>query len=478
MSRLNRRHFVGSLALAGLGSEVQAAAEPAATAPPPKDVTRTLARYLVSAKPADLPEAVRREARRTLFNWLGCAIGGRTEAVEKGVAAMAPFAGAKQATVVGRKERLDVLTAAMLNGISSHIFDFDDTHLRTIIHPAGPVAAAILALAEYHPVSGRDFIHALTLGIETECRIGNAVYPQHYDIGWHITGSVGMFGAAAAAGKILGLTEQQMVWALGIAAVQPTGLREMFGTMTKSFHPGRAAHNGLTAAMLASRNFISSEQSLEAKYGFTNVASTACNYQEVVGNLGKTYEVSLNTYKPFACGIVVHPSLDGAIRLRNQYKLTADQIERVELKVHRLVFELTGKKEPRTGLEGKFSVYHSVAVALIEGVAGEQQFSDRTVRDPQVIALRNRVTATLDSSVAEDQAHIAVVLKDRRRLEMFIEHAVGSVKNPMSDADLEKKFRGLAQGVLPAAQTRKLIDLLWKIEDLPNAGEVARAAGA
>ena len=140
--------------------------------------------------------------------------------------------------MLGRKEKLDVLHASLMNGISSHIFDYDDTHLRTIIHPAGPVASAILALAEYQPVSGRDFLNALVLGVEAECRIGNAVWPKHYDIGWHITGTAGVFGAAAAVGKLLGLNEQQMVWALGLAATQPVGLREMFGTMTKSFSSG------------------------------------------------------------------------------------------------------------------------------------------------------------------------------------------------------------------------------------------------
>jgi len=488
MPEWNRRNFVGALTVAGLAAGADAASNdaadaadevPAASVTSAKDVTRTLARYVVNAQPGDAPEAVRKEARRTLLNWLGCAVGGsRHETVDHAVAAMAPFAGPKQATVVGRKERLDVLTAAMLNGISSHIFDFDDTHLRTIIHPAGPVASAILALAEYHPVSGREFLNALILGVEAECRIGNAVYPAHYDTGWHITGTVGVFGAAAAAGKLLGLTEQQMLWALGIAAVQPVGLREMFGTMTKSFHPGRAAHNGLTAALLASRNFTSSEQGIEARYGWANVLSTARNYREITENLGKTYEVSINTYKPFACGIVVHPSIDGAIRLRNQNKLTPEQIERVDLKVHRLVFELTGNKEPQNGLGGKFSVYHAVAAALVEGAAGEQQFSDRTVRDATVVALRKRVTATLDPSVAEDQAHVAITLKDGKKLDMFVEHAVGSVTNPMSDKDLENKFQGLAQGVLSASQTKRLIDLLWRVEDLGSAADIAKAAAA
>ena len=212
-------------------------------------VTRRLARFIVSSSFEDLPEAVRHEARRTLLNWAGCAIGGAGhQTVDKAVAALAPCFGPAQATLLGRRERADILHAALLNGISSHVLDFDDTHAQTTIHPAAPVVPAILALADYQQVSGRDFIEALVVGVEAECRIGNAAVPAHYDSGWHITGTAGVFGSAAAAGKLLGLNEQQMCWALGLAAAQPVGLIEMFGSMAKSFHPGRAAQNGLTAA--------------------------------------------------------------------------------------------------------------------------------------------------------------------------------------------------------------------------------------
>ena len=225
MSEVDRRGFIGALTVAGLNAQTV----PSGSAPA-KDITRTLARWLVAAQPGDLPQNVRKEATRTLLNWVGCAVGGsRHETVDIAISALAPFAGPGQATVLGRKERLDVLHAALTNGISSHIFDFDDTHLKTIIHPAGPVASALLALAEYRPISGRDFLHAMTLGIEVECRIGNAVYPAHYDAGWHITGTTGVFGAAAAVGKVLGLTEQQMLWALGLAAVQPVALPARVG---------------------------------------------------------------------------------------------------------------------------------------------------------------------------------------------------------------------------------------------------------
>ena len=477
--KLDRRKFLTTSALTGTAAFASPQAPAPARPAPPPEATKILAHFIVNGKPGDIPPAVRKEAARTLLNWVGCTIGGsQDEAVTNGLAALTPFFGPAQASLLGRKERPDIFHAALFNGIASHVLDFDDTHLRTIIHPAGPVCSAILALAEYQPVSGSDFVAALAYGIETECRIGNSVYPAHYDTGWHITGTTGVFGAAAAAGRLLHLNEQQMRWALGLAAVQPVGLREMFGSMTKSFHPGRAAQNGLTAALLAARGFNSSEQGLEAKSGWANVVSTQRNYAEITERLGQSWELSLNTYKPFACGIVIHPTIDACIQLRNQHNLKAADIDKVELRVHPLVLELTGKKTPQAGLEGKFSVYHAAAAALVEGACGVRQFSDRAVKDPVIVLVRDRVSTTIDPAIKEDQVRVAITLKDGRRLEKYIDQAVGSVKNPMSDKDLESKFSGLAEGILPADQVRKVMDLCWKVEALPAVSVLAQAARA
>jgi 2-methylcitrate dehydratase PrpD len=441
------------------------------------EVTRTLAKFVVEHRYADIPEKVRHEAARAFLNWVGCAVGAcRHETVERALAALSEFSGPREATVLGRHDKLDILLAALMNGITSHTFDFDDTHLKSVIHPSGPVASAILALAERTPVRGGDFLHAFILGVEVECRIGNAVYPPHYDVGWHITGTAGVFGAAAAAGRLLGLSEQQMVWALGIAATQSSGLREMFGTMCKPFHPGNAAKNGLLAGLLAQRDFTSSAQGIEAKRGFANVLSTRFKPEEITERLGETWEIALNTYKPFACGIVEHPAIDGCIQLRKNYNLKAEDIERIELRVHPLVLELTGRKAPQAGLEGKFSVYHSCAVAIIHGAAGESQYSDEAVRDPRAVALRERVSAAVEPGLHEDQVRVTIKLKNGQTLEKLIEHAVGSLGRPMSDGDLEAKFHELAEGVLPRLETENLIRLCWDIAKLKDAGEVARAS--
>jgi 2-methylcitrate dehydratase PrpD len=437
--------------------------------------TAVLARFVAQSTFESLPPGVVHEAKRAVLNWAGCAIGASRHAtVESALAALGPFVGAPQASVLGRGERLDILHAALMNGITSHTFDFDDTHLKTVIHPAGPVASAILALAEYMPVDGKRFLHAFTLGVEVECRIGNAVYPSHYDVGWHITGTTGVFGAAAAAGKLLGLSEQQLVFALGIAATQAAGLREMFGSMCKPLHPGMAAKNGLYSALLAQSGFTSSPVGIEGKRGFANVLATARNYDEITEKLGETWELSLNTYKPFACGIVEHPIIDGCIQLRNEHQLTAGAITKIELAVHPLVLELTGKTNPQVGLEGKFSVYHCASCAIIYGDGGEAQFSDARVKEPTVIALRDKVVATVDPSIHEDACRIRVTLVDGTVLDKHVEHAIGSLARPMSDADLEAKFRGLVEPILAKAKTDALIAQCWKIDAMAAAGDLAK----
>lgn len=439
--------------------------------------TQALVDYVVNANPADLPPGVRQEATRTFLNWVGCAVGGsHHETLDIAIAALSPFAGAATASVLGRVERTDPLHAALFNGISSHVFDFDDTHLRTVIHPAGPVASALLAYAEHRSVSGEDFMNALVLGVEVECRIGNAVYPAHYDIGWHITGTTGVFGAAAAVGKLLGLNAQRMSWAFGLAATQPVGLREMFGTMTKSFHPGRAAQNGFTAALLASQGYTSSEQAIEAKRGWANVLSTSHSFAEITENLGESFEILANSYKPFACGIVIHPAIDGCVQLRNERHLDPTRIRSVMLHVHHLVLELTGKTAPQTGLEGKFSVYHAAAIALLSGAGGEKQFSDGAVADPQVIALRNRIKAVVDPDIKPDEVRIIVTLEDGQKIECHVPHAIGSIARPMSDADLEAKFHGLSDEILGVQETQKLLEACWSLAETKHVSAIAEAA--
>jgi 2-methylcitrate dehydratase PrpD len=438
--------------------------------------TRTLAAFLTASRYEDIPQAIRHEASRALINWLGCAIGSaRHETVERMLAALAPFSAPPQASVLGRTERLDVLHAALVNGVSSHVLDFDDTHARAI-HPSAPVLPALLAYAEWQRTAGADLVHAFVLGVEAEERIGLSVFPEHYAVGWHITGTAGVFGAAAAIGRLLNLDEQRMRWALGIAATQSAGLREMFGSMCKSFHPGRAAQNGMTAALLAASGFTSSEQAIEAPRGFAHVLSTKFDPDVITTGLGERYELAFNTYKPFACGLVVHAVIDGCIQLAEEYGITATDVAYIALRVNPIVLELTGKREPRSGLEGKFSVYHAAAAAIIHRTAGEPQFSDACVLAPEAVALRARVRTQTDPSIRRTEAHVTVTLHDGTVLHRHVEHARGTLECPLSDAEIEAKFRDLVAGVLPDEQAARLIDLCWRVCELEDAGEIARCA--
>ncbi|MCJ2012532.1 MmgE/PrpD family protein [Methylobacterium sp. J-076] len=479
---MNRRSLIGAAGLAlsvpalPVAQAAEGAAPGAAKAPPPPPVTKILAEWIRGSSYESLPEEVRREGVRSFLNWVGVAIGGsHHETLDIAVSALQPFSGPPQAGLFGRSERFDIMNAAFLNGVSSHIFDFDDTHLKTIIHPAGPVASAILAYAEMKPVSGKDFLDALVVGIEVECRIGNMVYPNHYDAGWHITGTCGVFGAAAAAAKLMGLTQEQTVYALGLAASQPVGLRESFGSMNKSFNPGRAAANGLFAAILAAKGFTSSDRMIEVRRGWAQTISTKQDWSQITDGLGTRYESALNTYKPFACGIVMHPTIDAAIQIRDEEHVKPEDIRSIDLKVHPLVLELTGKTAPKTGLEGKFSIYHAAAVAFVEGAGGEKQFSDRAVNDPRVVALRQKVNPVVTPGIDAAQVDMTVTLNDGRTLHRHIVHAIGSVETPMTDAQLEAKFRDLADGVLPAAQAARVMALCRTLPDLKDAGDVARA---
>lgn len=437
-------------------------------APP---ITQLLGQF-VASQPGFLAggwsAAVDHQAHRTFLNWVGCAVGASQHpATLAALAAVKLLEPTAQASLLGRSEKVDMASAAMINAISSHIFDFDDTHLKTIIHPAGPVAASLLALAQHHGSSGRELLDALVLGIDVSCRVGAAMYPDHYDRGWHITGSVGMLGAAAACARLLKLNPQQTSMALGIAASQPVGMREQFGSMTKPFHPGAAARAGLMSALLAQQGFDASPKALEAPRGFMQTVSTKNDWREITDGLGERFEINVNTYKPFACGIVIHPAIDACAQLRAK-GVRPQQVERIELRVHSLVLELTGKKTPVTGLQAKFSVYHGCAAGLTFGRAGEAEFSEQIVNRPDMVALRAKVIAKVDDSISEASADVTAWLKDGQQVQVRVEHAIGSLQNPMTDAQLEEKFHGLADPVLGSGRSGDLIQACWAVGAAEN----------
>ncbi len=438
-------------------------------------VTQRLGGYLAASRWHDIPAAARHEAKRTLLHWIGCAIGGSThDTVERAVSAQLALSNHGTARLFGRKERLGAAAAAFINGVSSHVLDFDDTQLGpTNVHPTGPVASALFALAELQSLSGASLLHALVLGIEIECRLANSVFAMG-NRGWHVTGAVGSIGAAAACSKSLGLDERHTTWALGTAATQVVGLREMFGSMCKSLHTGRAAENGLTAAMLAAEGFTSSDTAIEGANGYAQVLNGPVNIDGIAHDVGTGYEITKLSYKPYACGIVLHPTIEACLELHRENKDIGSELVSASLRVHPDVLSATGKKTPVTGLESKFSVYHAAAVALLHGIAGEEAFSDALASDPGICALRSCVSVNADPSVSKDEVFATFRLPDRT-IDRHIEHVTGSIARPMTDGDLECKFKLLAEEALGASRCDRLIDLCWHSERLGNVGEILAA---
>jgi len=441
-------------------------------------VTEPLARFLVALRPEDVPERVRHEAKRSLVNFFATALGGcRNEAMEILIAALTETLGPPHATVIGRNERSDALNATFLNAVSSNVLDFDDTHLRTVIHPTAPVAPGLFALAERSPIAGAALLHAFVLGVEVECRVGNALSPGHYRRGWHITATCGVLGAAAAAGKLLGLDAQHMSWAIGAAATQSSGLIENLGTMSKSVGVGNAARNGLAAALYAARGMSGPEKPLEGPRGLAAVMGEGADLASVADGLGDTWELMQNAYKPYPCGVVLHPVIDACLELRPKVG-DVDRIERILVRGHPLLRERADRPAVTEGREAQVSLQHSVAVAFLRGAAGVKEYSDACVNDPTVLALRRKVYAEDDASIPADAAVVSLRTTAGDMLSAHIAHARGSLARPLSDRELEEKLRDLAGYGASGVDAGRLIDALWGLDRTDDAAEVVRMASA
>jgi 2-methylcitrate dehydratase PrpD len=377
-----------------------------------------------------------------------------------------------QATLLATAVKTDLQFTAILNGMSSSIYEFDDTLLDTILHPSAPVFPALLAWCEYKDLPGKVFLQHFVIGVEVEGRIALSLGRRgHYERGWHISGTAGTFGSAAAMGKLLGLSQEQMTYAMGIASTQPTGLREMFGTYTKPIHAGKAAANGMLSALLAKEGLTSSVRSIEAKRGYGFLLSDSPDLTFLEKPWGKDWLIMKNTYKPFACGIVAHPAIEAAIRLKNR-GVDASHISRISLEVHPLVLELTGKPEPEDSFQAVFSVYHGVAVGLLDGRAGPGQYAAERVLDESVISIRKKVKARASNRMNVDQTILRAELKSGEIIEIFVEHVIGSPENPLTENALEDKFRDLTSPYLSQDKQERIIQLAWQLDRQPNLQEI------
>ena len=445
------------------------------TAASTPDVTRQLARFFAEAHYADLPADAVAAARRGVLDWLGCALAGsRHPTLDILLSVARELNGQSHATVLGRQCRIGLLEAALVNGQAGHVLDFDDTHMAgVVLHASSPVLAALFALAESPasaPVSGADFMLAYAIGFEAGVRIGQAS-PGHHKGGWHLTGTLGTLAASAAAAKLIGLDEQQMIYALGIGGSQAAGMQQNRGTMCKSFHAGRAASSGVLSARLAQKNFNSSEEIVEGKRGFCRTFSDVAAPELALQELGTRWEIVRNGLKPYACGVVLHPAIDALVAIRSSAGFSTAAIEEVSLRVHPLVLAITGQPRPESGLQSKFSIYHSAAVALLDGAAGVAQYSDVRARAADVLELRQKVVVSADESLRTDEAHARVVAGGRV-VAQHVPHATGTVAKPMPDAAVQAKFISNAEPVIGRERADRICQFVHALEQQTDVREL------
>jgi 2-methylcitrate dehydratase PrpD len=439
-------------------------------------LTKTLCARLAAARPADLSAAARHAARRGVLDWIGCALAAsRNPTITTLVDVLQETGGRPQATVLGRSLKLGLLDAPLANGQMGHLLDFDDTHMGgVVLHTSSPVLAALLALAERAqsraPVSGADLMLAYAVGFEAGVRSGRTA-PGHHKGGWHLTGTLGSIAAGAACGRLLGLDAQRLTYAMGIAATQAAGMQQNRGTMCKSFHAGKAATNGVLAALLAERGFDSSQEIIEGKRGFARIYSDVAAPEELTDGLDARWLIETNGHKPYACGVVLHPLIDAVIAIRARDRIDPAAVSEIGLRVHPLVLSITGVVDPSSGLQSKFSFRHSAAVALADGAAGIAQYSDARAADPLVAALRRKVQAVADETLRKDEAH-ATVVADGARHEVHVAHASGTTDNPMSDAAIEAKFLANATPAIGGERARKACELVWSLEECADVREL------
>ena len=415
------------------------------------------------------------EAKRSILNFFATALGSAYDpAVDIALRVLSPFSGPATSAIIGRPERLDAMGAAFVNAISANLLDFDDTHLDTIIHPAAPVAAPVLALAQARGFPGRDVLTAFVLGVEVECRVGNAVSPGHYARGWHITSTCGVFGAAAACARLLGLPADRISNAIGIAASQSAGIVENLPSAAKNVSVGNAARNGLFAALLAAEGYSASPRAIEGPLGWARAMGDEPDLARLTGGLGKTWEIAKNTYKPYPAGIVFHAVIDACFALRERLGPRIADIASVTVQGSALLLA-RGDRPVRNERDARVSIHHCAACALLLGTAGVTEFSEASVFRPDLVSFRQKVRAALDGSLPDGAARVAIQLASGETLEEIVMAAKGSLADPLSDRAIEAKLRDCARLGKSDWDIDRIIDRVWRIDTLDDVSSLMRA---
>ena len=464
---------------------IQQGADAASEAGP----TQALAEFAATTSYDDLPAAVIEEAKWAILDWFGSMLAGALEPPARIARSVADLLGASDDAAIFPHGRSSAAGAAFSNGVASHILEFDDVHKGSTMHAAAPILPAAFAVAEREHADGRAVLRATVLGYEAGLRVGEAVNPSHYEF-WHPTGTTATFGAAVAAGTLLGLDATRMRDALGSAGTQAAGLWEFNadGAMSKHLHPGKAAMNGILAADLAKRGFTAATRILEGERGFFRAMSTSYDASRITSGLGTQWKISENCYKLHSCCGHTHTAIDAAQDLRAQQEWHADdavrEIVAIEIALYGPGYDVVRRLVPHTPYQAKFSVSYCVAAALVEGVVGLEQFDPSRfdadgVRDPAIAALLDRTTVHVDPALTSRYpeqwpARVTIRLTNGETIEGAADYPRGNPENPVPFATLEAKFRGLVTPRYDAALADCVIAAVRTLDTCANVGTVMR----
>jgi 2-methylcitrate dehydratase PrpD len=438
--------------------------------------TSTIAKFVAESRWNDCPAPAVDGARRAILDCLGVMLAGSAEPAARILQRLAELeGGAPLCTVVGTGRRTGGVWAALANGTAAHALDFDDTNFAMLGHPSAPVLSAALAAGELGLATGRGAVHAFLVGFEVETTVAEVVNPQHYEHGWHATCTLGTLGAAAAAARLLDLDAVQTRTALALAASQASGLKENFGTMTKPFHAGHAARNGVLAALLARDGWTASDQAIEGRQGFLRVLGAGEARLEPMAHLGAPWKILTTgvAVKPYPSCACTHSIIDSTLELKRIHGITPDLVDDVVVGVNERVPGILIHSDPRSGLEAKFSAEFCVAAALAERSVGIETFCDDKTQDPVLRGLMKRVRMVVDPEIPGDlERHVwtrlTIRLSDGREAEIPPRQVPGHPSNPLSIEALREKFDSCAGRVLPPERVATVREIVERLDECPD----------
>lgn len=433
--------------------------------------THELARFCSDLDITGIPEEVRHNARRALLDWLAAVLTGVSDPaavkLRKMISEVAPEGAAQ---IAGSRQLTTAPFAALANGYTSHLNDFDDVFNpdQTTVHLGSCLWPTILAMSELRPITGSTAIASFVAGFEAGARVACAAGLAHYESPWQVTGTAGRVAAAAAAARALSLPADATTNALGIGASQAGGLREVYGTDNKALQPAKAAMDGLLAGLLAERGFSSRDTALEGQRGLLRAVSPSPAPEMLVEGLGSTWLLLENGHKLYPSASLTHPAIDAAVSVADGAVIDADAIRGITAAMHPFAAEVTATRHPDSPTAARFSAPHCIAVAVLRGSVRLVDFAQPTIASPSVSALRGKVQLESDGSLSKRSARIQITLTDGTQIEESVDTNRGCPGNPLTDKELEGKFREAAGQPAASTAAEETISLCWRLESYPD----------